>query len=97
MSQTAKHLEWQSHLEAQRASGLPAKRWCQQNHIHPSTFQYWKDKLSPQALGKASFTELSLNCSDTISLQTRGVHIRIRADCNQKLRKQLFNLFAELP
>ena len=90
-----KKLEWKNLIEQQRQSGLSVDKWCQQFQIRPSTFQYWKDKLFPKHLQKSSFTELNLKRPDAISLQGRGVYIRLGRDCDLNLRKQLFALFAE--
>ncbi len=90
-----KKLEWKNLIEQQRQSSLSVDKWCQQNQIRPSTFQYWKDKLFPKQLQKSSFNELNMKRTDAVSLQSRGVYIRIGSDCDLNLRKQLFALFAE--
>ena len=46
-----KQLEWKNLIEQKRQSGLPVDKWCLQNQIRPSTFQYWKDKLERAQLG----------------------------------------------
>jgi transposase-like protein len=91
-----KKLKWQTLVEQQRQSGLSIEKWCQQNQIHPSTFHYWKDKFFPKQLQKSSFTELNIKRSDAISLQARGLCIRIGRDCDPHLRKTLFAMFAGL-
>jgi hypothetical protein len=91
-----KQLEWKNLIEQQRQSGLSVDKWCLQNQIRPSTFQYWKDKLFPKRLQKSNFAELNVNRPDTISLQARDLYVRIGNDCNPHLRKQLFAIFAEL-
>ena len=93
----AKQLEWKNIIEQQRQSGLSVGKWCQQNQIRPHTFRYWKEKLFPKQLQKSSFTELSMKRADAISLQARGIYIRMGSDCDPLLRKQLFALFADLP
>lgn len=90
-----KKLEWENLIEQQRQSGLSVDKWCLQNQIRPSTFQYWKDKLFPKQLQKSSFAELNMKRPDAISLQGRGVYVRLGQDCDLNLRKQLFALFAE--
>jgi hypothetical protein len=89
-----KTLEWRSRIEKQRQSGLSVDKWCQQFQIRPSTFQYWKDKLFPRQLQKSSFAELNIKRPDAISLQGRGLYVRMSADCDPNLRRQLFALFA---
>lgn len=91
-----KKLEWKTLIEQQRQSGLSIDKWCLQNHIRPNTFYYWKLKFFPKELHKSSFTELNVKRPDAISLQSRGLHIRIGSDCDPYLRKQLFTLFSEL-
>lgn len=91
-----KQLEWKSFIEQQRQSGLPIERWCLQHQIKPHTFYYWRDKLFPKQLQKSSFAELNIKRPDAISLQARGVYIRLGSDCDPNFRKQLFALFAEV-
>lgn len=91
----AKQLEWENLIEQQRQSNLSIEKWCQQHKIPSHTFHYWKDKLFPKMLQKESFTELNMKRLDAISLQARGVYIRIGNDCDLRLRKQLFALFGE--
>jgi hypothetical protein len=91
-----KQLEWKTRIEQQRQSGLSIEKWCLQHQIRPYNFHYWKEKLFPKQLQKSSFTELNMRRSDAISLQARGLHIRMGSDCDPHLRKQLFALFAGL-
>ena len=91
-----KKLEWKNLIEQQRQSGVSVDKWCQQFQIRSSTFQYWKDKLFPRQLQKSSFAELNMKRPDAISLQGRGIYVRMGGDCDPHLRKQLFALFAEL-
>jgi hypothetical protein len=90
-----KQLEWKNLVEEQSQSGLSIQKWCLQKQIRPSTFYYWKDKFFPKQLQKSSFTELNIKRPDAISLQVRGLCIRIGSDCDPHLRKQLFALFSE--
>lgn len=92
-----KKLEWKNLIEQQRQSGLSVDKWCLQNQIRLSAFQYWKDKLFPRGLQKESFSELTMRRSDTISLQAKGLYVRMSGDCDPSLRKQLFALFGGLP
>ena len=89
-----KQLEWKNLIEKQRQSGCSIEKWCQQNQIRPHTFHYWKDKLFPKQLQKGSFTELNMKRPDAISLQARGLYVRMGSDCDPNLRKQLFAMFA---
>lgn len=91
-----KKLEWKNLIEQQRQSGLSVDKWCLQNQIRPSAFYYWKDKLFPRQLQKSSFTELNMKRPDAISLQARGLYVRMGSDCDPHLRKQLFALLAGL-
>lgn len=92
----AKKLEWNRLIEEQRQSGLSIEKWCRQQNLIPHTFHYWKDKLFPKQLQKASFTELNMRRPDAISLQARGLYVRMGSDCDPMLRKRLFALFAEV-
>ncbi len=84
-----KKLEWKSLIEQQRQSGLSAEKWCQQRQIQSHTFHYWKDKLFPRPLQKSSFAELNMKRSDAVSLQARGLYVRMGSDCDPLLRLQL--------
>jgi len=92
-----KKLKWNHLIEQQCQSGHSIKKWCLQNQIRPSTFQYWKEKLFPtkKPLQKTSFTELNMKRPNAISLQARGLYVRMSSDCDPYLRKQLFALFTE--
>jgi len=90
-----KKLKWKRLIEEQRQSGFSIKNWCQQQNLAPNTFQYWKGRLFPKELQTSSFVELKVKRPDEISLQTRGLHIRVGSDCDPVLRKQLLTLFAE--
>ena len=89
-----KKLEWKSLIEEQRQSGLSVRSWCQKQKLVPNTFHYWKERLFSKELRTTSFVELKVR-PDEISLQTRGLHIRVGGDCNPVLRKQLLALFVE--
>ena len=95
-SSEEKQLEWKTLIEQQRQSGLSIEKWCRQNQILPHNFHYWKEKLFPRQLQKTSFAELSMKRPDAVSLQARGLYIRMGSDCDPGLRKQLFALFAGL-
>ena len=86
--------DWKALIEKQRQSGASVKKWCKQNQIKSSAFYYWQDKLFPKQLQKNSFTELNMRRPNAISLQARGVYIRIGNDCDPNWRKQLLTLFA---
>jgi hypothetical protein len=92
-----KQLEWKNLIEQQRQSGLSIEKWCLQNQIRPYNFHYWKEKLFPKQLQKSSFAELNMKRPEELSLQARGLYVRMGSDCDPHLRKQLFALFAELP
>ena len=38
-------LLWKQRIQNCLASNLPVKTWCNQNHIAPPTFYYWKKRL----------------------------------------------------
>lgn len=40
--------QWQQLIEAQQASGLSQKAFCQENGIAKATFGYWKRKLKQE-------------------------------------------------
>jgi hypothetical protein len=91
----AKKLEWNRLIEEQRQSGLSIEKWCRHQNLTPHTFHYWKDKLFPKQLQKTSFTEFNMRRHEAISLQARGLYVRMGNDCDPILRKQFFALFAE--
>jgi hypothetical protein len=90
-----KKLKWRSLIEEQRQSGLSIKKWCQQQNLVPNTFHYWKSRLLSKELQTSSFVELQVKRPNEISLQTRGLYIRLSSDCDPVLRKELLALFAE--
>lgn len=89
-----KQLDWETKIREQQESGLSINEWCRNNQITKGSFHYWKEKLSPKALQKTSFTELSIKIPDAISLETSGITIRITSDCDPHLRKEIISLFA---
>jgi len=91
----SKELKWKSIIEEQRQSGLSIKKWCKQKSLMPNTFHYWKNRIFSKEIQTSSFVELKVKQVDEISLQTRGLYIRLDSDCDPVLRKQLFVLFAE--
>lgn len=91
-----KKLEWKDLIEQQRTSRLSVQKWCQQNQVNPHTFRYWKAKLFPKSLKKSHFIEFKMKRPDAVSLQARGLHIRIGSTCDLNVRKQLFALFTEV-
>lgn len=90
-----KKLDWKRRIEEQLQSSLSVNKWCQQNQICCSTFQYWQRKLSVSALQRDSFAELNVKHHKAFSLQTCGLSIRMNRDCNPNLRRQILALFAE--
>lgn len=38
-------LLWKQRIQNYLASNLSVKTWCNQNHIAPPTFYYWKKRL----------------------------------------------------
>lgn len=91
-----KKLEWKNLIEQQSQSNLSVEKWCLQKQIPPYTFRYWKERLFSKPLQKVSFTELKMKRPGAILLQAPGVYIRVGADCDLNLRKQLFALLAEV-
>lgn len=90
-----KKQDWETKICQQQESGLSINEWCRQNQVTKASFHYWREKLIPKKLQKSSFTELSIKNPDAISLQGRGIYIRMGNDCSANLRKQLLALFAE--
>jgi hypothetical protein len=90
-----KKLKWKNLIEEQRQSGLSIKKWCQQQNLVPNIFHYWKAKFFPKELQTSSFVELKVKRPNEISLQTRGLYIRLSSDCDPVLRKELLTVFAE--
>ena len=88
---------WLARIEQQRQSGLSMKEWCRENNIPVSTFYYWNEKLFPRVLQKSNFTELAKKKPETVSLQARGLSVRIDSNCAPEIRRQLFLLFGEMP
>lgn len=84
-----KRLEWKNLIEQQRKSGLSIEKWCLKNQIRPHTFHYWKEKLSPKPLNRSSFAEVSLKRNAALTIECRGLRLRIDNECDPLLRKQI--------
>lgn len=90
-----KKLEWKNLIEEQSQSSLSANKWCRERGLRPHTFRYWKNKLASKQLQKSSFTEIKVKRPQTVSLQARGLYVRLGHDCDPQLRSKVFALFAE--
>ena len=49
MTQQLPPTQWQAIIEQWQASGLPAKTFCQQQHVTYHNFLYWRRKLRQSA------------------------------------------------
>ena len=50
--------QWKEKIQNQRQSGLSMASWCKKNDISITTFYYWRDKLLPKSVNRATFVEL---------------------------------------
>jgi hypothetical protein len=91
-----KRLEWENRLRQQKESGLSIERWCRENQIIPSAFYYWKYRLYPKrSLDRSSFTELTDKKGHGISIEYRGLIIRIDRHFDAVALKRCLSLLLE--
>ena len=96
-SSAEQQLVWKERIQKQQESGLSIEKWCQQNQISPHVFHYWKGKFFHKPLQRSSFTELSSKLTGVVSLQACGLSIRLDANCDPEVRKQILALLLSLP
>lgn len=92
-----KQLEWKEKIGQQQESGLSIEKWCFQNQIRPHTFHYWKEKFFPKPLNRSSFAEVSLKRDTALTIECRGLRLRIDKECDSLLRKQILLVLLEPP
>ena len=67
--------KWEARFFQYKTSGFSAARWCKNNQISPSTFQYWKIRLKEASLDASSFIELADPQDTGITLEFQGIRI----------------------
>jgi len=70
-------LEWEARIRKQKESGLSLDRWCKENQIRPHAFYYWKKRLFPKPLNRSHFSEIPRPKTTGVSLECRGIVLRI--------------------
>jgi len=60
MERHTKRDYWQQHITSWQDSGLSQKEYCHKNSIAPSSFCYWKSKISKTETTSPKFFPLAL-------------------------------------
>lgn len=68
---------WADRIQLQQESGLSIQRWCKENAVTPHLFHYWKQRLLPNEIDRASFAELTEQTGCTIDIAWQDVRIHI--------------------
>ena len=82
---TERLLEWSERIKAQKLSNMSEGKWCQQQDIRYSTFQYWKSRINRnrESLKKSEFIEIPAD-RPLIEVSLRGIKLAIFKDFDQK-------------
>lgn len=64
--------QWKEVIEDQKASGLPIKKYCQQNHICVSSFYKYKALITEE---ESSFLPVVVNDDEMIDFKIDHHHI----------------------
>ncbi len=90
-----KKRQWQERIEQQRESGLSINRWCQENAISVSQFYYWKSRICPTTIKRASFTEVVDAESKGITIECGGVQMHLSKDFDALTLKRCLAVLQE--
>jgi hypothetical protein len=91
-----KRIEWEDKFRKQRESGLSIDRWCRENQVSHPAFYYWKERLYPKPLlARPNFVELPPSQGTGISIECRGVTIRLDRKFDRSVLKQCLDLLAQ--
>ena len=87
-------LEWSEKIKQQNLSVMTERKWCQENGISYSTFQYWKAKINIKS-GKNQkeneFIEIPEDCP-LIEISLRGIKLSIFKDFDRNGLVHFLNL-----
>jgi hypothetical protein len=90
-------LEWEEKIQRQRESGLSVRRWCLENQINRSAFDYWKMRCSEKIiLKRSSFTELVDALTAGIIVEYRGARFHIDKHFDSLTLKRALVVMAEI-
>lgn len=80
--------EWAASFADQKASGLTAKQWCEQNNFTIHTYNYWKHILNEEIVSKVLPDIVPLTLSEgTSSLPVAQTPTQILTNCaNRPIR-----------
>ena len=92
-----KRLEWEEKFQKHRESGLSVNRWCLENQISKSSFNYWKERLYPrqQILFRSNFVELSSTQNTGIVIECRGLTVRLDRKFDSSVLKQCLTVLMQ--
>lgn len=73
---------WESEVAACNSSGLPVRRWCQENGISPKTYYYHLRKVREAMLSENCIVPLTApKKSGNIEINTGDINISVPTDC----------------
>ena len=79
-------LEWSEKIKAQKLSNLSQGKWCQEQDIRYSTFQYWKSRINRrnrESLKKNEFIEIPED-RPLVEVSLRGIKLAIFKEFDRK-------------
>ena len=75
--------EWSQLIEAQQASGLTIKQWCEENGIKPNTFYCRLKKIREQFIDAPTIVSLNIpqqQCQSKIHIGKNDLQISLPSD-----------------
>ena len=89
--QEVRFSDWTERIEAQQASGMTVKEWCEENGIKPKTFYYHLRKLRENSNESApAIVPLGMSkCTSDIRIEKQDLHITLPTDISPKLLIEL--------
>ena len=91
VKQEVRFRNWSEQIEAQQASGMTVKEWCEKNGIKPKTFYYHLRKHRENSIGSApAIVPLGMpKCTSGIRIEKQDLHITLPTDISPKLLIEL--------
>ena len=85
--QEVRFSDWTERIEAQQASGMTVKEWCEENGIKPKTFYYHLRKHRENSIGSApAIVPLGMpKGTSGIRIEKQDLHITLPTDISAKL------------
>ena len=79
--------DWSERIEAQQASGMTVKKWCEKNGIKPKTFYYHLRKHREKSIESApTIVPLGMpKCTSDIRIEKQDLQITLPTDISPQL------------